>query len=326
TERPESGLRPSPTPSPRPQAPPRLPVPGLRPLPDSQSPASGPSPTPSPRPQAPPRLPVPGLRPLPDSQSPASGPSPTPSPPASGPSPDSQSPASGPSPTPSPRPQALPDSQSPGLRPLPDSQSPASGPSTTPSPRPQALPDSQSPASGPPRLPVPGLRPSPPPPALLLPLAALNQLLAAGAISFQLPSNARKCLREEIHKDRLVTDSSGHILYSKEEATKGKFAFTTDDYDMFEICFESRLPPGHFRVPDQLIILNTKHGVEAKNYEDIAKAEKLKPLEVELRRLEDLSESIVNDFADMKQREEEMRDTNGEDFQRETQTKDHVKI
>ncbi|XP_067834979.1 transmembrane emp24 domain-containing protein 10-like, partial [Heptranchias perlo] len=110
-----------------------------------------------------------------------------------------------------------------------------------------------------------------------------------------------------------VTDSSGHILYSKEEATKGKFAFTTDDYDMFEICFESRLPPGHFRVPDQLIILNTKHGVEAKNYEDIAKAEKLKPLEVELRRLEDLSESIVNDFADMKQREEEMRDTNGWD-------------
>lgn len=36
----------------------------------------------------------------------------------------------------------------------------------------------------------------------------------------------------------------------------------------------------------------------------------LKPLEVELRRLEDLSESIVNDFAYMKKREEEMRDTN----------------
>lgn len=43
----------------------------------------------------------------------------------------------------------------------------------------------------------------------------------------------------------------------------------------------------------------------------IAKVEKLKPLEVELRRLEDLSESIVNDFAYMKRREEEMRDTNG---------------
>lgn len=44
----------------------------------------------------------------------------------------------------------------------------------------------------------------------------------------------------------------------------------------------------------------------------LAKAEKLKPMELELRRLEDLAESIVNDFAYMRAREEEMRDTNGE--------------
>lgn len=43
----------------------------------------------------------------------------------------------------------------------------------------------------------------------------------------------------------------------------------------------------------------------------LAKAEKLKPLEVELRRLEDLSKSIVDDFEYMKSREKEMRDTNG---------------
>lgn len=47
------------------------------------------------------------------------------------------------------------------------------------------------------------------------------------------------------------------------------------------------------------------------SFSQIAKVEKLKPLELELRRLEDLSESIVNDFAYMKKREEEMRDTNG---------------
>ncbi|XP_030637476.1 transmembrane emp24 domain-containing protein 10 isoform X2 [Chanos chanos] len=149
---------------------------------------------------------------------------------------------------------------------------------------------------------------------------------SATSISFFLPVKTRKCLKEEIHKDVLVTgeyeiseqpnvktnlkitDSSGHILYSKEEAAKGKFAFTTEDYDMFEVCFESKSPMGE--VPDQLINLDMKHGVEAKNYEEIAKVEKLKPLEVELRRLEDLSESIVNDFAYMKKREEEMRDTN----------------
>ncbi|MBN3294904.1 TMEDA protein, partial [Amia calva] len=158
---------------------------------------------------------------------------------------------------------------------------------------------------------------------------------SALSISFYLPVNSRKCLREEIHKDVLVTgeyevseqpntktnlknyqsslqiiDSSGHILYSKEDASKGKFAFTTEDYDMFEVCFESKFPMGTGRVPDQLVNLDMKHGVEAKNYEEIAKVEKLKPLEVELRRLEDLSESIVNDFAYMKKREEEMRDTN----------------
>ncbi|NWS93029.1 TMEDA protein, partial [Hypocryptadius cinnamomeus] len=107
-----------------------------------------------------------------------------------------------------------------------------------------------------------------------------------------------------------ITDSAGHILYAKEDAAKGKFAFTTEDYDMFEACFESKLPVGTGRMPDQLVTLDMKHGVEAKNYEEIAKVEKLKPLEVELRRLEDLSESIVNDFAYMKKREEEMRDTN----------------
>uniref|UniRef100_A0A6Q2X372 GOLD domain-containing protein n=1 Tax=Esox lucius TaxID=8010 RepID=A0A6Q2X372_ESOLU len=143
------------------------------------------------------------------------------------------------------------------------------------------------------------------------------------SITFYLPVNLRKCLREEIHKDVLVTgeyevseqpnaktnlkitDSSGHTLYSKDDASKGKFAFTTEDYDMFEVCFEST-----GKVPDLLVNLDMKHGVEAKNYEEIAKVEKLKPLEVELRRLEDLSESIVNDFAYMKKREEEMRDTN----------------
>ena len=43
--------------------------------------------------------------------------------------------------------------------------------------------------------------------------------------------------------------------------------------------------------------MQTKHGVEAKSYEGLGEAAKLKPLEVELKRLEDLSESIVQDFA-----------------------------
>lgn len=69
------------------------------------------------------------------------------------------------------------------------------------------------------------------------------------------------------------------------------------------------VPGGENR--DRAIYLDMKHGSDTKDYDKIAQAEKLKPLEKELRRLEDLSESIVNDFAYMRAREEEMRDTNG---------------
>ncbi|KAG1685230.1 Transmembrane emp24 domain-containing protein 10 [Nymphon striatum] len=64
------------------------------------------------------------------------------------------------------------------------------------------------------------------------------------------------------------------------------------------------------QLASQQISLDMKHGVEAKSYEALGEAAKLKPLELELRRLEDLSNAIVQDFAFMRQREEEMRNTN----------------
>jgi hypothetical protein len=140
----------------------------------------------------------------------------------------------------------------------------------------------------------------------------------------------KKCVKEEIHKDVVVTgeytvtesslhtvhlkviDSKDHTLYNKEEAKEGKFAFTTDDQDMFEICFTSEKTGAGYAADqkDHEIKIDVKKGVEAKSYDEQAKTEKLKPLEVELRRLEDLSDSIVNDFQYMKTREEEMRSTN----------------
>ncbi|XP_062502469.1 transmembrane emp24 domain-containing protein 10-like [Corticium candelabrum] len=160
-------------------------------------------------------------------------------------------------------------------------------------------------------------------------LILLTIATTAFGISFQLPVGVKKCLREEVHRDVLVVgeyhlsdapmqqtnlevrDSENHILYKKEDASKGKFAFTTDNYDMFEVCLESRMTgDGHGYGAEREATVTLKHGVEAKNYAELGKAEKLKPLEIELRKLEDLSESIVKDFAYMRSREEEMRDTN----------------
>lgn len=149
----------------------------------------------------------------------------------------------------------------------------------------------------------------------------------AYGIMWYLEPNTQKCLKEELHQNDLVTgeyevsqapgqkvhyivrDSQGHILSQKEDISKGKFSFVTETYDTYEVCFASFVPP-HQRGVRQEVSLVTKRGIEAKSYEAIGEAAKLKPMEVELKRLEDLSDSIVQDFSMMRKREEEMRDTN----------------
>ncbi|XP_023953095.1 transmembrane emp24 domain-containing protein bai [Bicyclus anynana] len=146
-------------------------------------------------------------------------------------------------------------------------------------------------------------------------------------LTWSLVPNTQKCLKEELHAnvlvageyavtevggqrvDYIVRDSKGHILATKDHVTKGKFTFVTETYDTFEVCFISKVPSDHRGVP-QDVSLDIKVGIEAKNYEGIAEAAKLKPMEMELKRLEDLSEAIVQDFTLMRKREEEMRDTN----------------
>ncbi|KAL1425627.1 hypothetical protein MTO96_019050 [Rhipicephalus appendiculatus] len=68
--------------------------------------------------------------------------------------------------------------------------------------------------------------------------------------------------------------------------------------------------PSEVKGGDREVQLTLKHGAEAKNYQGLAEVGKLKPLEMKLQQLEDLSEAVVKDFAYMRQREEEMRDTN----------------
>jgi len=159
-------------------------------------------------------------------------------------------------------------------------------------------------------------------------VALLSLVALSRAVTFDLQVHTIKCLQEDVQKDVLVvgdydmgmspqqpvqieiTDSRNHRVYMKDDATKGKFAFTSDDYDVFSICFTSKANPDQVHEGSRAVSLNLKTGVEATSYDEIGKAEKLKPMELELRRLEDLSESVVNHFARMKQREEEHRDTN----------------
>ena len=55
-----------------------------------------------------------------------------------------------------------------------------------------------------------------------------------------------------------VTDSRGHILYSKEDATKGRFAFTTEEYDMFEVCFTAKAMQGGILIMMLIFLMGIK--------------------------------------------------------------------
>lgn len=101
-------------------------------------------------------------------------------------------------------------------------------------------------------------------------------------------------------------NTSSHILYGQFSFLRGLCSLRVPPtgqclYCILQVYLFSSFSVGHGRLFLSIYFVP-----------QIAKVEKLKPLEVELRRLEDLSESIVNDFAYMKKREEEMRDTNGE--------------
>ncbi|XP_053661048.1 transmembrane emp24 domain-containing protein bai [Anopheles marshallii] len=162
---------------------------------------------------------------------------------------------------------------------------------------------------------------------VMLAVLVVSTFPRTNAIMFRLGPNTQKCLRDEMQGNQIVAgeyeitnapgqkidyvvrDTKGHIMAQKDDISKGKFSFTSEVYDTFEICFISHVPPTH-RGIDQEVLLDVKKGIETKSYEGIGEAAKLKPLEVDLKRLEDLSDAIVQDFALMRKREEEMRDTN----------------
>ena len=55
----------------------------------------------------------------------------------------------------------------------------------------------------------------------------------------------------------MVTDTSGHHLVNRENIEKeGKFAFTTDKDDIFEICFISRVPSNVRGSRQEVILLS----------------------------------------------------------------------
>lgn len=86
-------------------------------------------------------------------------------------------------------------------------------------------------------------------------------------------------------------------------------------FDRLEIVWLNRRIIGFQEGPQykRTIELQFSVGAEAADFKKMANAEKLDPLELELRKLETVVKEIVDEMNYLKRREAKLRDTNGND-------------
>ncbi|WCJ44623.1 Transmembrane emp24 domain-containing protein p24delta3 [Euphorbia peplus] len=151
----------------------------------------------------------------------------------------------------------------------------------------------------------------------------------AEAIWLTIPSTGTKCVSEEIHNNVVVladyfvisedhqpehlptisakvTSPYGNNLHHIENVTTGRFAFTTAEAGNYLACFwldTSKPQPN-----TATLSLDWRIGIAAKDWESVARKEKIEGVELDLKRLEGAVEAIHNNLIYLKDREAEMRE------------------
>ncbi|KAK2069636.1 hypothetical protein P8C59_004193 [Phyllachora maydis] len=177
-----------------------------------------------------------------------------------------------------------------------------------------------------------------PPNSLLQYMCSLLLLVAcAQALKFDLAASHDKkerCIRNFVSKDTLVvvtatvSGSKGdgqqvnmHIVdavgneYGKPKDIAGeqRVVFTSHADAAFDVCFLNLLT-GLTRSGSEAlsrhIELDIDIGADAKDWSAIQATEKLKPVETELRRIEEMVAEIVSEMDYLRGREQKLRDTN----------------
>ncbi|XP_052206009.1 transmembrane emp24 domain-containing protein p24delta4-like [Diospyros lotus] len=158
--------------------------------------------------------------------------------------------------------------------------------------------------------------------------SVLLLLLPAGeAIWVTLPAKETKCLSERIQTNVVVladylivsddhgdptptisvkvTSPYGSNIHHQENMTYGQLAFTTKESGSYLACFWI---DGHNEGDkDVSVSLSWKTGVAAKDWESVARREKIEGVELELIKLEGAVESIHENLVYLRGREAEMR-------------------
>ncbi|GFQ08061.1 transmembrane emp24 domain-containing protein p24delta3, partial [Phtheirospermum japonicum] len=106
-----------------------------------------------------------------------------------------------------------------------------------------------------------------------------------------------------------VSSPHGNELHHNEKVGHGKFAFTSTESGSYLACF---WVDGQQSGRKVTVGLDWKTGLATKDWESIAKKEKIEGLDLELRKLEDVVEHIHDKMIHMMSSEMQMRRVNDE--------------
>ncbi|CAG9943536.1 unnamed protein product [Clonostachys rosea f. rosea IK726] len=109
-----------------------------------------------------------------------------------------------------------------------------------------------------------------------------------------------------------IRDSDGNeYARPRDVVGESRSVFTTHNDAPFDVCFENIFTGSRRPSPStRSIELDVDIGADAKDWAAIQATEKLKPVEAELRRIEELTAEIVREMDYLRSREQTLRDTN----------------
>ncbi|KAK5942554.1 vesicle coat component [Knufia obscura] len=158
--------------------------------------------------------------------------------------------------------------------------------------------------------------------------------LLSYALKFELQAESRpqeRCIRNFVNRDTLVVvtatidGSRGdgqrvdmHIKDAvgneygrpKDVAGEKRMAFTSLADTAFDVCFTNTMTGRSSYTMTRHVELDIDIGADARDWSAVQAAEKLRPVDTELRRMEENVNEIVTEMEYLRMREQKLRDTN----------------
>ena len=179
-------------------------------------------------------------------------------------------------------------------------------------------------------------------PSLFTPLTVgvlavlLTTSITAEGFIFSLPARKHRCFVEELPTgvevvlkyhashgysqfvDVKISDPDNNIIWEDTGKDRGQYHATIHTPGEYAVCFYSRLVAGAKYSADlkRDIAFELRTGADTQDYGRLATREHLKPMEVDLRVLEDVTRGILSDYQYFKERDESARQTSEHMFSR----------